>query len=655
MVDDSLLPIPPVAPKRKSGFLGIFKRKEVVQDSKQVSGSTQASADAFIDNLSRKYQAVEAPVLWPDEHPADMASDFPDLPDLDVPELPVIEEKQVKQSKQTRRAVEEIPPYDIPSPAEHLDSLPELPEIPDWDSEPSPKEESRKAVESMPEPVPEVPHEVVVNAERVAKVHSDSLKKELAPSVQKSKKGAKAKKLKSVDAKPAREAVRAINEDIDSVVGDLHVHNQALEEDLSNVVSSQDHGEIHPAKYFVLQNGQYLKSFRDLVTAVDKMDDSMFEYHVTGDRHDFANWVKDVLKQEQLASRMKTARVKKELLAILKRHVVEVDSILDKQRRALLSRKRENLALIERLKNSQAGMSARASDFEKREMAVAERERASEAKIHSRLLMFERAIAARERAMGVKEKEQLASLTAGISRAKSQLANLRSQIESDRKAADAEAAKKESLLKRKEATIKQQLTAAQNLEQERIKLKGLQDKFEFKLKRLDEDRAKFEKEVSSAKQMLAKASALTNQEHRLDVRSKDLESREHHLVSKTTQVQKEKSSLRKEEESLAFEKKDAEQGVFDKYLQSKLKEIQPRVEAPVDVPLRQHKLYDDINVCRELLSQGRIEAAKGAYNKIKSDFQKAKVSSSEKNMLYNAVRELYDDIHLAMLSSEQYK
>lgn len=76
---------------------------------------------------------------------------------------------------------------------------------------------------------------------------------------------------------------------------------------------------VDTKKFFYLKDGKALKSIPDLVAALDKMSDDVFNFHVAKDHNHFANWLKDVFKEEHLSDAMKKVRSKSLLTDLLKR------------------------------------------------------------------------------------------------------------------------------------------------------------------------------------------------------------------------------------------------------------------------------------------------------------------------------------------------
>jgi len=57
-------------------------------------------------------------------------------------------------------------------------------------------------------------------------------------------------------------------------------------------------------KVFFVIDGTTISSLKELVDSFGMMSDDVFYYHVTADRNDFANWVRDILKLEDLADKL---------------------------------------------------------------------------------------------------------------------------------------------------------------------------------------------------------------------------------------------------------------------------------------------------------------------------------------------------------------
>ncbi len=58
---------------------------------------------------------------------------------------------------------------------------------------------------------------------------------------------------------------------------------------------------------FFLQNGKVLNSVRELYDEIHSMPEAVYFHHVTAERNDFSNWVKDVIEDKSLADKIAKA------------------------------------------------------------------------------------------------------------------------------------------------------------------------------------------------------------------------------------------------------------------------------------------------------------------------------------------------------------
>lgn len=71
--------------------------------------------------------------------------------------------------------------------------------------------------------------------------------------------------------------------------------------------------------YFKLADGSVLKSVRELLDSLQKMDDSTFKHHVSQQKNDFSNWIRDVYKNEPFAKQVARQRTKQQLVDALRK------------------------------------------------------------------------------------------------------------------------------------------------------------------------------------------------------------------------------------------------------------------------------------------------------------------------------------------------
>ena len=72
-------------------------------------------------------------------------------------------------------------------------------------------------------------------------------------------------------------------------------------------------------QHFIAADGRRLGNVVDLANALDDMNDDVFNHHVTEDKNDFSNWVKNTLNEDELADDIAKKKNRMETqLAIMK-------------------------------------------------------------------------------------------------------------------------------------------------------------------------------------------------------------------------------------------------------------------------------------------------------------------------------------------------
>ncbi|MBN2567664.1 hypothetical protein JXB02_06305 [Candidatus Woesearchaeota archaeon] len=79
--------------------------------------------------------------------------------------------------------------------------------------------------------------------------------------------------------------------------------------------------EVAPHHYFTLQDGKVLKSLKDLLNELPRMDDGVFVHHVNDVKHDFSVWIEHCVTHPKLAARAAAARSRIELVKVLKTEI----------------------------------------------------------------------------------------------------------------------------------------------------------------------------------------------------------------------------------------------------------------------------------------------------------------------------------------------
>lgn len=89
------------------------------------------------------------------------------------------------------------------------------------------------------------------------------------------------------------------------------------------VVKKKVTKDIAPEEYFVLVSGDRLQHYIDLADVLEELEDVVIAHHVTEVKHDFANWVRHVFEEEDLASELEGVKDKKTMRLIIYKHLVK--------------------------------------------------------------------------------------------------------------------------------------------------------------------------------------------------------------------------------------------------------------------------------------------------------------------------------------------
>jgi hypothetical protein len=212
----------------------------------------------------------------------------------------------------------------------------------------------------------------------------------------------------------------------------------------------------------------------------------------------------------------------------------------------------------------------------------------------------------------------------------------------------------------------------QSLEQEKIAVAGKASKYEFKEKQLKRDKADLEAEKAKLKRDKEEADDLLK---KLPVMRKDYEKlneKMNEVYETLKKYSKKEVELREIEKNIELNKQilaqaqqrleETEQKIkekgFSQYLETELKEeslVSHKLEEVQDITKASNlEIYNLIDECKTLIRDKNLNEAKKRYMRIREAYNTVNVQGTEKDLLYTAVRELYDDIKLAEMESNDF-
>ncbi len=90
------------------------------------------------------------------------------------------------------------------------------------------------------------------------------------------------------------------------------------------IARARDHFRKAPKEHvFFIADGRTIQDLRELAEALEDMAEHVFSHHVNDHRHDFANWVHEVLQERALAEQLReTHRHPDHHQRVIYRHIV---------------------------------------------------------------------------------------------------------------------------------------------------------------------------------------------------------------------------------------------------------------------------------------------------------------------------------------------
>lgn len=81
---------------------------------------------------------------------------------------------------------------------------------------------------------------------------------------------------------------------------------------------------VEPDHYFHVANGTVIRGILEIDEAISQMSEDTFHYHVNPSKNDFANWIRNAVKDELLASLLEKINDKKETQTAVLRRIVDL-------------------------------------------------------------------------------------------------------------------------------------------------------------------------------------------------------------------------------------------------------------------------------------------------------------------------------------------
>jgi len=412
---------------------------------------------------------------------------------------------------------------------------------------------------------------------------------------------------------------------------------------------------VEPEHEFVLKSGKPLKNLRDLMRELIEMDEETFQHHVNDSKNDFAIWINDILEHQKIADEIRNKKARNELLDILQKHDEEIRKEIEKTK---LGEATEEVGSIkQKLEHERIRIDGMKNKYESRLKSLEKIRKAIEE---------EKEKADNEKSDFEKERTEFQRIKTETEKEKSDLKDQKEKLNKEK----LEVEKESKQLKKEKVEVKKIFSKKEIEEKELIEekkgvdtLKGIIDEREKELNIREESLDKLERDLKNREIEIEKDLKILevrmSKENEVAVSYKqqkeELEKQLDTMRKKLETERKFDRHIGKVEKQIEDKKDKVREGGFEVYLDQKLHEMkQGSLESteqnlpPLHERTNPH-IYKLIEECRMLMEQGDLDKAREKYHKLKKDYEKSNFQGHEKSSVYYAIREIYDDIHLAML------
>ncbi|MBN2459761.1 hypothetical protein JXB28_05745 [Candidatus Woesearchaeota archaeon] len=210
---------------------------------------------------------------------------------------------------------------------------------------------------------------------------------------------------------------------------------------------------------------------------------------------------------------------------------------------------------------------------------------------------------------------------------------------------------------------------SQQLEQQKIVAAGQMNKNAFKEKQLkafeieiEREKKELEMNKQEAEEIIRRLPGLKKEHDELNKKMQKMQDRIQAYENKQRELDDIDAEIRKNQEALieaqqrliATEERIKEQGFAD-YLETEIKKdalVSPKFEEPDIARASNLEFYNLIDNCKSMIREKNLKQAKSSYMQLREAYNTLPVEGLERDMIFTAIRELYDDIKLAEMEGK---
>lgn len=496
---------------------------------------------------------------------------------------------------------------------------------------------------------------------------------------------------------PLREKNKAHHDDVTSHFDKLNEDHKKAMQLLEKTVSKRNPLLLNTERIkrqFSVNTDKIIDTLTQLVYALELIDEKTYETIPIEEKEELKRWVEELANKEQSVQHQDIISIQENVIEEIRKYSNLIEQRVEKEKTHYVKESERLTSLQKQLQ-----------DEEKQLQAEWENLRLQQKQTQSDLEKQQRSLFAQRTAIEKTKENVLKTITDQQNLSENLRKELESQEEALQKQEEQAMSRKETILKEeKQLELRKKIAGdliiknQNDWEKEKLKQeKDLEKKGIAWEKEKERERQVIEKERLDAQELINKKLELIEQEknaqekllaEKKEVQEKDFAKREAEIKAQVSSFEEQRKEYfaeqkKKEEELQAKEdaisegiehidkinkniinqkteltklKEDVDGDVFKRYLAQQLKNIStehvPLKEAPLvgKVVAEQYDFYEAIRVCNQCIEAGKYGEAKTMYNALKAEYEKGMLPKKEKEILYDAIRELYANLHLAILN-----
>ena len=487
------------------------------------------------------------------------------------------------------------------------------------------------------------------------------------------KSNAKPKKAKSTHKRRG-----PVNKAIDKYFTQVEREQRKIELELKRIVKDPKKSlKKKPNDYIIHHNEKLVRSMKQLLVTVQSIEKEKFNRAVSNNKRDFQNWVKKILDLEKKAEAQRNKLMQKKVIELFKTYTVGLNKDLIDKKYELSEEKNDAETRMAAAKVFETKLKEHKKKLETIKLELKKEKKAIKKTVDEKVKVALPGKTKKERTSLKRTETRLKKLIDEFKEKKESLKvredELQSNIEESHDLISRAAPLKrlEKRLEKKEAKLQEDILAlsvkdkelkerVKELEKHDKNLESREKKLEGQIKRREK---KDEDLEAKKKELKIQIHDLELRKKEFNLREKEIKEMEHYvadergdLLSLKTDVESEKEQVSHQFDSIHETENEifaAEKRMIQESKESKQKladYLFEDIEPPQQMSSQDvSDFHNKMSLCRQMIDNRQFDDAKKIYSETREQFLSADLHPQKKEEIHNALRELYDDIFLAMI------